>query len=159
MLGEKLLAGFISYRLLMEVMKEEGRSIKRKREKVVAAAAGQSSSAAAGRAIADCQDLMQEIFFRLPPPSLVRCKSVSKQWRTWLCYVSFLLQHQAKNHTHVGFIYNSYSSNYQPRRLEPAAPISLSIPFPHDLHGVNNRFLGPLNSSNGLIFSLQCLLW
>uniref|UniRef100_A0A6N2LFY4 F-box domain-containing protein n=1 Tax=Salix viminalis TaxID=40686 RepID=A0A6N2LFY4_SALVM len=109
---------------------------------------GQRESSAAGKAIAGCQDLMQGIFSRLPPQSMARCKSVSKQWLSWLSSKYFLTQKQAKNLTLAGFYYNSTYNTYQGCCLVPPLPPLLPQ---DDRHGTRRGILAPLNSSNGLV--------
>ncbi|KAJ6743445.1 F-BOX PROTEIN INTERACTION DOMAIN PROTEIN-RELATED [Salix viminalis] len=79
---------------------------------------------------------------------MARCKSVSKQWLSWLSCKYFLTQKQAKNLTLAGFYYNSTYNTYQGCCLVPPLPPLLPQ---DDRHGTRRGILAPLNSSNGLV--------
>ncbi|CAL5440747.1 unnamed protein product [Camellia sinensis] len=112
--------------------------------------------------------LIEEVFLRLPPPSVARFKSISKWWRRYLSEPPFVDRYEARNLSVLGFF---YQTNYKKLvfRAIPSNPnpnpnpndkssSSISISTGNRLRtgfeghiGASDNTLLVINSSNGLL--------
>ncbi|KAI7982430.1 putative F-box protein [Camellia lanceoleosa] len=121
----------------------------------------------------ECKKLLiEEVFFRLPPPSVARFKSISKWWRRYLSEPPFVDRYEARNLSVLGFFYQASYNKFAFRAI-PSNPsrspnlndsssssisISISISTGNPLRtgftgyiGASDNTLLVVNSSNGLL--------
>ncbi|KAI7989474.1 putative F-box protein [Camellia lanceoleosa] len=110
--------------------------------------------------------LIEEVFLRLPPPSVARFKSISKWWRRYLSEPPFVDRYEARNLSVLGFFYQTRYNKFVFRAI-PSNPnpnpndessCSSSISTGNLLRtgfkscsGASDNTLLVINSSNGLL--------
>ncbi|CAL5440737.1 unnamed protein product [Camellia sinensis] len=110
--------------------------------------------------------LIEEVFLRLPPPSVARFKSISKWWRRYLSEPPFVDRYEARNLSVLGFFYQTNYNKFVFRAI-PSNPnpnpndkssSSISISTGNRLRtgfeghiGASDNTLLVINSSNGLL--------
>lgn len=112
--------------------------------------------------------LIEEVFLRLPPPSVARFKSISKWWRRYLSEPPFVDRYEARNLSVLGFFYQANYNKFAFRAI-PSNPSP--SPNPNDESsssssistgnlrrtgftgyiGASDNTLLVVNSSNGLL--------
>ncbi|KAL7167938.1 hypothetical protein ACSBR2_038385 [Camellia fascicularis] len=107
--------------------------------------------------------LIEEVFFRLPLPSVARFKSISKWWRRYLSEPPFVDRYEARNLSVLGFFYqtnyNKFIFRAIPSNPNDKSSSSISISTGNRLRtnfeshiGASDNTLLVINSSNGLLF-------
>ncbi|KAI7987865.1 hypothetical protein LOK49_LG13G00783 [Camellia lanceoleosa] len=113
--------------------------------------------------------LIEEVFLRLPPPSVARFKSISKWWRRYLFERPFVDRYEAKNLSVLGFFYQTNYNKFIFRAIpsnpndKSSSSISISVgnrlrtDFESHIRASDNTLL-VINSSNGLLLLYSSML-
>ncbi|KAL7166412.1 hypothetical protein ACSBR2_037148 [Camellia fascicularis] len=75
--------------------------------------------------------LIEEVFLRLPPPSVARFKSISNWWRRYLSEPPFVDRYEARNLSVLGFFYQTNYNKFVFRAI-PSNPNPNPNPNPND---------------------------